>query len=123
MRWRKRFYRALLRCYPAEFRDEYAREMLQAAAIRFELSHYRKHFLGVIPGESGGHTTQRFKRKHAEQCAHLCRVQPVSAARNGLVERGKRIPDAALTGTRENCHRIGVSGDTLLLHDPFHARD
>ena len=30
MRWRERFYRALLRCYPAEFRDEYAREMLQA---------------------------------------------------------------------------------------------
>jgi len=30
MRWRERVYRALLRCYPAEFRDEYAREMLQA---------------------------------------------------------------------------------------------
>jgi len=30
MRWRERFYRGLLRCYPAEFRDEYAREMLQA---------------------------------------------------------------------------------------------
>ena len=29
MRWRERCYRALLRCYPAEFRDEYAREMLQ----------------------------------------------------------------------------------------------
>jgi putative ABC transport system permease protein len=30
MRWRERFYRGLLRCYPAEFRDQYAREMLQA---------------------------------------------------------------------------------------------
>jgi predicted permease len=30
MRWPERFYRALLRCYPAEFRDEYAREMTQA---------------------------------------------------------------------------------------------
>jgi len=30
MRWPERCYRALLRCYPAEFRDEYAREMTQA---------------------------------------------------------------------------------------------
>jgi putative ABC transport system permease protein len=30
MRWPERFYRALLRCYPAAFRDEYAREMMQA---------------------------------------------------------------------------------------------
>jgi putative ABC transport system permease protein len=29
MRWRERLYRVLLRCYPAEFRDEYAREMTQ----------------------------------------------------------------------------------------------
>jgi predicted permease len=30
MRWQERLYRVLLRCYPAEFRDEYAREMTQA---------------------------------------------------------------------------------------------
>ena len=30
MRWPERLYRLLLRCYPAEFRDEYAREMTQA---------------------------------------------------------------------------------------------
>jgi putative ABC transport system permease protein len=29
MRWPERVYRALLRCYPAEFRDEYASEMTQ----------------------------------------------------------------------------------------------
>src|SRR5258706_15025090 len=29
MRWQERLYRVLLRCYPAEFRDEYAREMTQ----------------------------------------------------------------------------------------------
>ena len=30
MRWPERLYRVLLRCYPAEFRDEYASEMAQA---------------------------------------------------------------------------------------------
>jgi putative ABC transport system permease protein len=30
MRWPERLYRALLRFYPAEFRDEYASEMTQA---------------------------------------------------------------------------------------------
>ena len=30
MRWAERVYRALLRIYPAEFRDEYGREMTQA---------------------------------------------------------------------------------------------
>ena len=29
MRWPERLYRVLLRCYPAEFRDEYASEMAQ----------------------------------------------------------------------------------------------
>ncbi len=29
MRWPERLYRVLLRCYPAEFRHEYAREMTQ----------------------------------------------------------------------------------------------
>ena len=29
MRWPERVYRALLRIYPAEFRDEYGREMTQ----------------------------------------------------------------------------------------------
>ena len=48
MRWPERVYRVLLRCYPAEFRDEYASEMTQAFRDRLRDDRAPGMWLGLV---------------------------------------------------------------------------
>ncbi len=101
-----------------------AREMLQAAAVGFELRHHVEHLLRVVVRPARWVTRpKRLERKHAEQRADFGRIQLVAAAGDGLIERRQRIAHAALAGARQHRNGIGIGGDAFLLHDPFHALD
>src|SRR5215471_11660870 len=48
MRWPERVYRALLHCYPGEFRDEYAGEMTSAFRDQWNASYRPRLWLDVV---------------------------------------------------------------------------
>ena len=83
MRWPERFYRALLRCYPAEFRDEYAREMTQA--FRDEWSAQRASTLA---------------RSHRRRLVHCPKGASPRAAAGPSLYRPDDVEGAGIHGRR-----------------------
>ena len=99
-----------------------AGEMLQAAAVRLELRHHVEHPARIPGCQRLRHLLQRIERKHPQQPANFPGFELRSATRDRLIERGERIPHAALARLRQDAQHLVVRLDALLFHDPFHAR-